>query len=104
MFLRSDYGSTWEGNVKIIDCKWILSDYGQNASYIIGMYNNGMHDFGYTCYMPETIEIKNLYIDDSAFAQKEHEIYLFSDPCAGDDMENLPPFKERPYPYILSKK
>lgn len=104
LFLRSDYGSTWEGNVKIIDCKWVLSDYGQNASYIIGMYNNGMHDFGYTCYMPETIEIKNLYIDDSAFAQKEHEIYLFSDPCAGGDMENLPPFKERPYPYILSKK
>lgn len=102
--LRADYGSTWEGNVRITDCKWILSDYGQEASYIIGMYNNGMHDFGYTCYMPETIEVENLYIDDSALAQKKHDIYLFSDPCAGEDKESLPPFEERPYPYILCKK
>ena len=39
VFYVQTMGSTWEGNVKIIDCKWVLSDYGQNAS-IIGMYNN----------------------------------------------------------------
>lgn len=102
--LRDDYGSTWEGTVKITDCKWILSDLGQNASTIIGMKNNGMHDFGYRCYMPETIDIDNLYIDDSVLTEREHELYLFADPCGYDDREDLPPFEERPYPYILCKK
>jgi hypothetical protein len=102
--LRTDYGSTWEGCVKITDCKWVLDDNGREASSIIGMYNNGMHDFGYTCHMPETIEINNLYIDDSALGQKPHEIYLFADPCSGEDKESLPSFEKRPYPYNICKR
>ena len=27
--------------------------------------NSGLHDFGYTCYMPKNIVIDRLYIDDS---------------------------------------
>ena len=54
--------------------------------------------------MPETIEINNLYIDDSALIGKKHEIYLFSDPCAGDDKRSLSPLEERPYPYVACKK
>lgn len=102
--LRSDYGSTWEGTVNIKDCKWILSDNGQKQSQILGLQNNGMHDFGYPCYMPETIEINNLYIDDSAFSGKEHELYFFSEPCDGEKNEDLPVFEERPYAYILSRQ
>jgi hypothetical protein len=101
--LRDDYGSTWEGGVKITDCKWILSDNGQKTSQIIKIHNNGMHDFGYMCYMPETIEINNLYIDDTALPEM-HELYVLTDPCANDDREILPPLEERPYPYILCKK
>lgn len=102
--LRTDYGSTWEGSVKITDCKWVLTDHGQESSNMIGMYNNGMHYFGYTCYMPETIEINNLTIDDSALSQKSHEIYLFADPCSGDDKKDLPSLENRPYPYVICKK
>lgn len=101
---RADYGSTWEGTVKINNCKWILSDNGQGKSEIFEINNNGMHDFGYRCYMPETIEINNLFIDDSALSERAHELYLFADPCSGDDKESLPTFEERPYPYILCKK
>jgi hypothetical protein len=54
--------------------------------------------------MPETIEIDNLYIDDSAFSEMEHELYLFADPCAEEKGEKLPQFEKRPFPYILSRK
>jgi hypothetical protein len=54
--------------------------------------------------MPETIEINNLYIDDSALGQKPHEIYLFADPCSGEDKESLPSFEKRPYPYNICKR
>jgi hypothetical protein len=102
--LRCDYGSTWEGTVKITDCKWIINDDGQKASQIFDMQNNGMHDLCYTCHMPEVIEKDNLYIDDFALEGTMHELFLFEDPCAGDNGESLPPFEERPYPYILCRE
>ena len=63
--LRSDYGSTWQGNLIIRDCVFVPAN-GRpvSASLINGSYS-GQHDFGYTCYMPEYITIENLHIDDS---------------------------------------
>lgn len=60
--LRSDYGSTWQGELHIINCVFVPS--GRSNSLIGGSYS-GQHDFGYTCYMPEKIIIDNLRIDDS---------------------------------------
>ena len=63
--LRSDYGSTWQGEFIIRDC--VFKPAGgrpTSASLISGSYS-GQHDFGYTCYMPERIVIENLHIDDS---------------------------------------
>jgi hypothetical protein len=63
--LRSDYGSTWQGEFLIRNCTFIPSNgRSKNASLIGGSYS-GQHDFGYTCYMPERITIENLRIDDS---------------------------------------
>ena len=63
--LRSDYGSTWQGEFFIRNCVFVPSG-GRpvSASLINGSYS-GQHDFGYTCYMPERIIIENLYIDDT---------------------------------------
>jgi hypothetical protein len=63
--LRSDYGSTWQGEFIIRDCKFVPHG-GRpgRVSLVSGSYS-GQHDFGYTCYMPEKIIIENLYIDDS---------------------------------------
>jgi hypothetical protein len=61
--LRSDYGSTWEGEFLIRDCVFVPR--GKGAVNIIGGSNLGKHNFGYTCYMPEQITIKKLHIDDS---------------------------------------
>lgn len=63
--LRSDYGSTWQGEFIIRNCVFVPSG-GRptSASLISGSYS-GQHDFGYTCYMPERITIETLHIDDS---------------------------------------
>ncbi len=63
--LRSDYGSTWQGEIIIRNCIFV-PDGGRPASAsLIGGSNSGQHDFGYTCYMPERITIETLHIDDS---------------------------------------
>ncbi len=63
--LRSDYGSTWEGEFVIRDCVFVPSGGRTTSASLIGGFNSGQHDFGYTCYMPERITIENLRIDDS---------------------------------------
>ena len=59
--LRSDYGSTWDGDIIIKNCEFIPRSAG--AALISGSYS-GQHDFGYTCYMPRKITIDGLKIDD----------------------------------------
>lgn len=63
--LRSDYGSTWQGELVIRNCVFVpAGGRSVSASLISGSYS-GQHDFGYTCYMPERITIDTLHIDDS---------------------------------------
>ncbi|MEX2511338.1 MAG: hypothetical protein WD398_00410 [Cyclobacteriaceae bacterium] len=63
--LRSDYGSTWQGEFIIRDCVFVPAGGRTASASLIGGSNSGQHDFGYTAYMPERIIIENLHIDDS---------------------------------------
>jgi hypothetical protein len=63
--LRSDYGSTWQGEFIIRNCVFVPAGGSTISASLIGGSNSGQHDFGYTCYMPERITIINLHIDDS---------------------------------------
>lgn len=63
--LRSDYGSTWQGELIIRNCVFVPSGGRPVSASLIGGSNSGQHNFGYTCYMPERITIENLKIDDS---------------------------------------
>ena len=63
--LRSDYGSTWQGELFIRNCVFIPANGRTTSVSLIGGSYSGQHDFGYTCYMPERITIENLHIDDS---------------------------------------
>jgi hypothetical protein len=63
--LRSDYGSTWQGELLIRNCKFVPAGGKPVSASLIGGSYSGQHDFGYTCYMPERITIENLHIDDS---------------------------------------
>nr|MBI1229231.1 hypothetical protein [Cytophagales bacterium] len=63
--LRSDYGSTWQGEVVIRNCVFVPAGGRPVSASLIGGSNSGQHNFGYTCYMPERIVIESLHIDDS---------------------------------------
>lgn len=63
--LRSDYGSTWQGEFVIRNCVFVPASGNPISASLIGGANSGQHDFGYICYMPERISIENLKIDDS---------------------------------------
>jgi hypothetical protein len=98
--LRSDYGSTWEGEFIIRNCVFIpAAGKPANATLFTGT-NTGHHDFGYPCYMPERITIENLKIDDANHPQEYQGAAIFSNfnPEYKDDS-----YHEK-YPYQKTKE
>ena len=86
--LRDDYGSTWRGNVEIKNSTWVPKQGNLfiTADLISGRFS-GEHDFGYECYMPETIDIDGLYVDDSNRFIGYKGIYLLADIIENDKNE-----------------
>jgi hypothetical protein len=91
---RPDYGSTWEGDITIRNCRWIPSS---GNPTIFSMKNDGSHDFGYTCFMPKTVTIENFTIDDSKSSKNYKGVLLFADPIGKAK-------GKRPFPYQLAEK
>ncbi len=98
--LRSDYGSTWQGEFIIRDCVFVPDGGRPISASIIGGLNTGQHDFGYTCYMPEKISIENLLINDSNHPKNYRGPAIFSDfnPQMTDDT-----YREQ-FPYIITRE
>jgi len=94
---RSDYGSTWEGDVVIRNCRWIPAAGRSTTPYMIGTNNDGMHNFGYDCFMPREVTVDGLFVDDTNHPDHYEGMYLFRDPGGqlGSDC---------PFPYRLSEK
>lgn len=63
--LRPDYGSTWQGEFVIRNCVFVPNNGRPTSASIISGSYSSLHDFGYTCYMPERITIENLKIEDA---------------------------------------
>ncbi len=57
--LRADYGSTWNGELIIRNCKFYPTGV---SSHIINAENSEDHNFGYICYLPQKIEIDGFYV------------------------------------------
>lgn len=55
LYLRSDYGSTWKGDVIIKNCS--MSSTANSVNIILANWTN--HNYGYTCYLPTSVVIKN---------------------------------------------
>jgi hypothetical protein len=55
--MRGDYGSTWEGSVKIKDVRAYSSD----SAFYVFYHSWGNWDYGYKCYIPN-IEVDNLSV------------------------------------------
>jgi hypothetical protein len=94
---RGDYGSTWEGNVVIRNCRWIPACGRTCAPQMISARNDGMHDFGYPCFMPREVTIDGLYVDDSNHPENYQGMYLFCDPGGSNPAD-------RPFPYTWCQK
>lgn len=76
--LRTDYGSTWQGEVFIRNCVFVPAGGKSISSSLIGGANSSQHDFGYTCYMPDRITIENLLINDSNHPKSYQGPAIFS--------------------------
>ena len=98
--LRSDYGSTWQGDVFIRNCVFVPAGGRPINASLISAENSGQHDFGYTCYMPERIVIENLRINDSSHPEPYPGPYIFQNfnPAMTDDS-----YKES-FPYVRTKE
>lgn len=99
--LRSDYGSTWQGEIIIRDCVFITpADQKDSSPALINGNNSGEHDFGYTCYMPEKVTIENLRIDDSNRPDNYQGPIIFDDfnPKMTSDA-----YREN-FPYVKTKE
>lgn len=72
--LRSDYGSTWRGDMVIRNCTW--HPLGSGRAVFSG-YNDGHHDFGYDCYLPQNVDIDGLTIPEEE--ADERPLYIFND-------------------------
>lgn len=98
--LRSDYGSTWDGEIIIRNCEYTPDGGGRSDAVLINGSNNGKHDFGYVCHMPEKITIDGLVINDSNPVPKYAgpKIFgVFNKDYANDD------YKEE-HPYVITKE
>jgi hypothetical protein len=63
--LRSDYGSTFNGEIIIRNCEYFPQNGKQSDAVLLSGNNSGQHDFGYPCYMPRKITIDGLVINDT---------------------------------------
>ncbi len=98
--LRSDYGSTWQGEFVIRDCVFVPRNGSTTSAALISGSYSGQHDFGYTCYMPERIIIENLHIDDANHPEDYQGPAIFTNfnPDMTDDTY------EEQYPYIRTRE
>lgn len=94
--LRTDYGSTWEGEFIIRNCV-----YANPRGSLFAGYNDGDHDFGYTCYMPERIIVDGLKVLD-----KPRDSATYKGPALFNNFNKqftTPDFKEK-FPFVKTKE
>lgn len=97
--LRSDYGSTWQGEFIIKNCTFVPSGGKPVTASLIGGSNSGKHNFGYTCTMPEKITIDGLHIDDSSHPSSYNGPAIFAN--FNPDMIDESYVEE--FPYVINK-
>ncbi|MGQ9662626.1 MAG: hypothetical protein ACUVWX_09865 [Kiritimatiellia bacterium] len=97
--LRPDYGSTWNGEIHIRNCTFAPQGMADGI-HLIGGSNDGQHDFGYVCTMPERIVIVGLRIEDTNHSEKYKGPNIFADfnPRLKDESYR------QPFPYTVTRE
>ena len=90
--LRGDYGCTWKGDFEIRNCVWRPLGGGRA---IFRAENNGRHDFGYTCYLPQNITVDGLKIETDG-SEPVDKVYVIND-WTKEDPSSVP------YPMVPPK-
>lgn len=98
--LRKDYGSFWNGDFKIRNCRFVPRRAKAKMPCLFGAQNDGTHDFGYPCMMPRSIEIDGLVIADSPHPNRSVGAYVFADP----NPANTNAAYASPYPYAVTER
>ncbi len=98
--LRSDYGSTWQGELIIRNCVFIPAGGKPVSADLISGSNSGQHDFGYVCYMPERITIENVRIDDTNHPDNYQGPAIFANV---NPQLTSASYTEK-YPYVVAKE
>ncbi len=98
--LRSDYGSTWEGDFIIRNCTFIPAGGRKATGNLIGGSYSGKHDFGYVCHMPKRILVDGLRIDDSNHPDKYQGPTIF----AVFNKANTSPAYVEQFPYQITQE
>lgn len=96
---RPDYGSNWEGDVLIRNCRWVPACGGCHQPSLISVSNDGMHDFGYPCSMPRQITIDGLAVDDSNHPEDYAGMYFFTQLKRVHNTDSSIAPQDRPFPY-----
>ena len=98
--LRSDYGSTWNGDFIVRNCTFVPG----NGKPLIGTLVKGSstdwHDFGYPCSMPRRIVFDGLKIDDSHHPKEYKGPRIFS----MFNAKNTGPDYVEKYPYRVTEE
>ncbi len=98
--LRNDYGSSWQGSFIILNCTLVTNIQRSGAPVLINGAYSGMHDFGYTCYMPERISIENLRIEDTDYTEDYKGPAIF----AHFNPQNIDSSYYEKFPYVITKE
>ena len=98
--LRSDYGSTFEGEFIIRNCEYFPRNGARSDATLIGGSYSGQHNFGYTCYMPRKITIDGLVINDGNPPNNYQGPKIFSDFNSANKNDE---YVEK-YPYVITEE
>ena len=95
--LRWDFGSTWKGNVTLKGCTLNAIDPTGGSAVVFIATNEGDHDFGFTCYMPNTLTLEDVTVNDELIPQDKNVFLLpYYDVNYGNG--------DKPFPYVTTKK
>lgn len=106
VYLREDYGSSWNGTIDIENCKLITNKKGTNDYTIVYGKNDATWDFGFKCYYPN-IKVKDFQIENSNSESVFALIYNKTTgalPIASDVRDDYETeTKQGKYPYITKE-
>ena len=84
--LRPDYGCTFRGRFYIRNCVWHPAG---DSRCVFSAHNDGTHDFGYVCRLPEEVDIDGFTVDGETDV-----LYMFNDWTGKPEGEVKYPMRE----------